>query len=221
MGEDYLVIGMLRSPSLEHHDAHSSPSSRSLAEVWRFRVVRQVMPASCAAVFCAAFAFGAVRASETPDSFPTANADGGTYYLTERISVTRSDGIQSVMPGTKVTFVRRVKGGMKVKLADGIELAVAARQVTQNSAAAQMFANREQAQADAGAAEARARTEARVAEETARREKEMAAAIEYVRQAQGATPNAPETPRPWGLTGGALDEKPRVVATIRRPAKKK
>ncbi|HSI12253.1 MAG TPA: hypothetical protein VK961_09430 [Chthoniobacter sp.] len=110
---------------------------------------------------------------------------------------------------------------MKVKLADGIELAVAARQVTQNSAAAQMFANREQAQADAGAAEARARTEARVAEETARREKEMAAAIEYVRQAQGATPNAPETPRPWGLTGGALDEKPRVVATIRRPAKKK
>ncbi|MEP6672269.1 MAG: hypothetical protein ABJF10_24105 [Chthoniobacter sp.] len=189
--------------------------------MWRFRVVRQVIAAGLVAVFCAAFALVAVRANETPDSFPAANADGATYYLTERISVTRSDGIQSVMTGTKVTFVRTVKDGMKVKLADGMELAVAARQVTQDSAVAQRLADQEQAQADTGAAEARARAEARAAEETARREKEMATAIDYVRQAQGATPIAPATPRPWGLTGSALDEKPRVVATIRRPAKKK
>jgi len=179
------------------------------------------MVAGLAAVFYAALAPVAVRANETPDSFQAANVDGATWYLTERISITRNDGIQSVMIGTKVTFVRPVKDGMKVKLADGTELAVTTRQVTQDSGVAKGLADQEQAQADAGAAEARARAEARTAEESARREKEITAAIEYVRQAQGATPNAPATPRPWGLTGSALDEKPRVVATIRPPAKKK
>lgn len=214
-------MGMFMLASLEHKDTHSSPAGRSLGGVWRFWVVRQVIAAGLAAFFCAAFAPVTVRANEAQDSSPAANADGATYYLTERISVTRDDGIQSVMTGTKVTFSRTIKGGMKVKLADGTELTVATRQVTQDSAEAQRLADQEQAQAYAGAAEARARAEARIAEETARREKEVAAAIEYVRRARGATPTAPATPRPWGLTGSALDEKPRVVATIRPPAKKK
>jgi len=172
--------------------------------------------------------FGALRsvpasamAGANPPHSPENQADGTTYYLTKRIPVTTESGVRSVLIGTKVTFAGRVKDGMKVRLPDGTELVVTPEQLTQDAARAQQLADEERAQSSSAAAEARTRAEAHHAAETDRRAREIAAAQKYLREAQNVAPSAPATPRPWGLIGSALDEKPTVVATVRPPKKKK
>ena len=159
---------------------------------------------------------------ETPASTaPEAKAAGMTYYLVQRVSLTTDAGVRSLYVGTKVTLVKREKSGMKIRLSDGIELVVTPDQLTQDSALAEQLADEERGKAAAAAEEARANAAARTAAEAARREKEVADAQDYLRQAQNAPPSAPPaTPRPWGLTGSALDTKPEVVARI-RPQKKR
>lgn len=156
---------------------------------------------------------------------PAAKAPATSYYLIQRISITTDSGIRSLDVGTEVMLVKRGKNGSIVRLLDGTELEVSPGQITQDAARAQQLADQERGKAAANAESARARAEAQAAADSARRDKEVAAAQDYVRQAQNAALSAPATPpptpRPWGLTGSALDEKPKIVGTVKPPPKKK
>jgi hypothetical protein len=144
-----------------------------------------------------------------------------TYYLVQRIPLTTDAGVRSLSVGTKVTLLKREKSGMKIRLSDGIELVVTPGQLTQDAALAEQLADEERGKVAAAAEEARASAAARTAAEAARREKEVADAQDYLRRAENAVASAPPaTPRPWGLTGSALDEKPKIVARM-RPQKKR
>jgi hypothetical protein len=150
----------------------------------------------------------------------TAKTNGVTYYLIQRISVETDAGVRGVEIGTVATLVKKGKSGMKIRLPDGVETIVTPQQLTQDAALAEQLAEQERQQAAAVAEEARARAEARLAAGDTRREKEAAAAQDYVRRAEiNASPSPPATPRPWGLIGSALDEKPRVVARVRKSKK--
>ena len=179
-----------------------------------------------------AVAFGGSLASVagTPSGTP-APAAGNTrvaeasYYLTQRIPVTTDTGIRSLDIGTEVMLVKRGKNGIVVRLLDGMELVVSPGQLTHDGALAQQLADQEREKAAAIAESARARAEAKTSAETAQRQKEVSEAEDYVRRAQNAALSAPAvpvaTPRPWGLTGSALDEKPKVVAKVKPPKKDK
>jgi len=160
---------------------------------------------------------------ETPaPTAPGAKAAGMTYYLLQRIPLTTDAGVRSLSVGTKVTLVKREKSGMKIRLSDGTELVVTPGQLTQDTALAEQLADEERGKAAVAAEEARASAAARTAAEDARREKEVADAQDYLRRAENAAPSVapPATPRPWGLTGSALDEKPKIAARIKPPKKR-
>jgi hypothetical protein len=147
---------------------------------------------------------------------PKSKVDGATYYLLQRATLTTDSGVRSVPTGSEVHFVQRVQGGIKVKLTDGTEMVVAPDVLTQDAKLAQQLADDERAAAAATAADIRARADARTAAETELREKEMAAAQDYLRKAQFAAPVPDATPRPWGLTGSALDERPKVTRSRKK-----
>ena len=96
---------------------------------------------------------------------------------------------------------------------------------TAQAAWARQLVDQDRGKAAAIAEDARARAEARTSAESARRDKEVAAAEDYVRRAQNTVLSepvaAPAATRPWGLKGSALDEKPRVVAKVKAPKKDK
>ena len=191
---------------------------------------RATAPRMTALITAASFAWGLASIAATPGDAPApaekgAKAAAPSYYLVQRISLTTATGIRSLEIATEVMLVKRGKNGMLVRLLDGTELQVSPGQLTQDAALAQRLADEERGRAAAIAEEARARAEALTAAESARREKESAAADDYVRRAQSAAVSAPAapvaTPRPWVLQGSALDEKPKAVAVVKIPPKKK
>jgi hypothetical protein len=160
---------------------------------------------------------------ETPaPSAESAKARLTAYFLVQRISVATETGICSVPIGTEAVLVNKGKNGMKIRLSDGTELIVTAEQLTQDAALAGRLADEERRKTAVSTEITRARAQAQIAVENARREREEAAAQDYIRRAEKNDPPAPPaTPRPWGLIGSALDEKPKVVATIKAPKKQK
>lgn len=187
-------------------------------------------PQIVAAAFVATLGWGTASVMAMPLDTPASKAQtaptaGVSYYLTQRIAVTTREGIRSLDIGTEVTLVKRVKNGMIISLLDGTEWVVSPGQLTQDAALAQQLADQDRGKVAAIAEDVRARAEARASAESARRDKEVAAAEDYVRRAQNAVLSAPvaapEASRPWGLKGSALDEKPKVVATVKAPKKDK
>lgn len=191
---------------------------------------REAAPKIVTAAIAATLGWGPASMVAMPVDRPASKAQaaqtaGVSYYLTQRIAVTTREGIRSLDIGTEVTLVKRVKNGMIISLLDGTEWVVSPGQLTQDAALAQQLADQDRGKVAAIAEDVRARAEARASAESARRDKEVAAAEDYVRRAQNAVLSAPvaapEASRPWGLKGSALDEKPKVVATVKAPKKDK
>lgn len=191
---------------------------------------RKAVPQMAAMVIAVAFGGSLASRAATPGG-ATASTNGSTqaaetsYYLTQRIPVTTDAGIRSLDIGTEVMLVKRGKNGIVVRLLDGTELVVSPGQLTHDASRAQQLADQEREKAAAAAESARAQAEAKTSAEAARREREVSAAEDYVRRAQNAALAASAEPaatsRPWGLTGSALDEKPKVVAKVNVPKKNK
>jgi hypothetical protein len=212
---------MFAFPSFDRVHLVTNPAAR-LSDVARpSKPGKWVGAAALAIAFGLGFAPVSAAPKENPASTPDAKVDGATYYLTQRVSVTREAGVSSVPTGTEVTLVGPVKDGMKVKLSDGTELVTASQQLTQDPALAQRLAERDQAQSAAAAAAARARAEALIAAEAARSEADIAAAQSSIRRVQDTAASASAAPRPSGMIGSSLDINHTVVATMHPKKRKK
>lgn len=189
-----------------------------------------ILRTTCAAVALAGLALTSALSAPPKKSQASGKTDaestGGTYYLTEAVSVTTDAGITSAKAGTMVTRVGGAPGGMRVRMADGTTLNVTHKQVTTDAAKGAALADGEAARQAAIAAQNRAEQAAAAAAEAERQRNAQQAAAAALPAATNTPPAATYTPPAasgtgfGGFQGTSLNQppqKPTVVSKVNKP----